>query len=196
MRNRGHITKEMVIDKTLSLFNIKGITDTSISDIQDATGLTKGSLYFYFQSKDELAIEVLKRAGQEFNEFLESTLKGKTPGRAVENFLKALLKKHRDTGFVGGCIFGNTALEMSDKHPDVVRVLKDIFNRWKKTLTMTLTEAQKTSEIRIDISSSELATIIIEMIEGGIMLSRLEKSERPLSLAIKAIRRLLELKKV
>jgi TetR/AcrR family transcriptional repressor of nem operon len=194
MRNKGHITKEAVIKEAMALFNTKGITDTSISDIQKATGLTKGSLYFYFQSKDELAIEALKRAGQEFIEFVESSLKGRTPGRAVENFLKGVLKKHRDTGFVGGCIFGNTALEMSDKHPEVVRVLRDIFNRWKNTLAMTLSEAQKTSEIRTDISSKELSTIIIEMIEGGIMLSRLEKSEKPLSLAIKGIKKLLNLK--
>ncbi len=194
MRNRGHITKEMIIDKTLSLFNVNGITDTSISDIQNATGLTKGSLYFYFQSKDELTVKALKKAGRDFIEFLNSSLNGRTPGRAIENFLKSVLKKHKETGFVGGCIFGNTALEMSDKHPEVVSVLKDVFNRWKNILTKVLSEAQRFTEIRTDLSPSELAVMVIEMIEGGIMLSRLEKSSRPLSLSIKAIRNLLNLK--
>jgi len=193
MRNHGYITKNMVIKKAIALFHTKGICDTSIKDIQEATGLTKGSLYFHFQSKDELIIEALKTAGNEFIEFIITSLSGKTPGRALDNFLKRVLKKHKDTGFVGGCIFGNTALEMSDKHSEVVKVLKDIFQKWKNILTKTISEAQKNSEIRTDLSPSELATIVIQLIEGGIMLSRLEKSQTPLALSIKAIRTLLEL---
>jgi TetR/AcrR family transcriptional repressor of nem operon len=47
-------------------------------------------------------------------EFLSKALGGDNPGENIENFFRCALDKHLATGFVGGCIFGNAALEMSD----------------------------------------------------------------------------------
>jgi len=51
-------TKAFIIEKTAPLFNIKGYAGTSLSDITDATKLTKGSVYGNFTNKDEVALAV------------------------------------------------------------------------------------------------------------------------------------------
>ncbi|MEL6536474.1 MAG: TetR family transcriptional regulator, partial [Bacteroidota bacterium] len=53
MRNPTQ-TKELIITRAMPLFNTKGYTATSISDITNATGITKGAIYGNFQNKDEV----------------------------------------------------------------------------------------------------------------------------------------------
>ncbi len=58
--SKAEKTKQFIIEKTAALFNSKGYTRTSLSDISEATGLTKGSIYGNFENRDELAIAVYK----------------------------------------------------------------------------------------------------------------------------------------
>jgi AcrR family transcriptional regulator len=57
--SKAEKTKQFIIEKTATLFNTKGYTSTSLSDITQAT-LTKGSIYGNFENKDEVALEVYK----------------------------------------------------------------------------------------------------------------------------------------
>lgn len=49
-------TRAFIIQKSAPLFNIKGYENTSLSDIQEVTKLTKGAIYGNFKDKNELAI--------------------------------------------------------------------------------------------------------------------------------------------
>ena len=53
-------TKQFIIEKTAPIFNMKGYSGTSINDITDATGLTKGSIYGNFANKDEVALAAFR----------------------------------------------------------------------------------------------------------------------------------------
>ncbi len=49
-----------ILDAATRLFKAKGFAATSMQDVSDQVGLLKGSLYYYFRSKEELLFEVLK----------------------------------------------------------------------------------------------------------------------------------------
>ena len=52
-------TRLFIVEKTAPLFNTKGFDGTTLSDLSEATGLTKGALYGNFADKDEIAVEAL-----------------------------------------------------------------------------------------------------------------------------------------
>src|SRR5690606_13094554 len=56
MMTKAEKTRQFIIEKTAPIFNRKGYAGTSLSDITEATGLTKGSIYGNFKNKDEVAI--------------------------------------------------------------------------------------------------------------------------------------------
>ncbi len=58
MRN-SDLTKEKILNQSGILFNVQGYKATSLSDITDATGLTKGAIYRHFSSKEELENKAL-----------------------------------------------------------------------------------------------------------------------------------------
>lgn len=50
--------KEKITEKSIQLFEKKGFSETSIQDIVDAIGVTKGTFYYYFSSKEELLMDI------------------------------------------------------------------------------------------------------------------------------------------
>lgn len=180
-------TRERLIDEATRLINTQGFGATSINDLLAASGSTKGSLYHYFPGKDGLGLAVLEQAQSDFVAFLENALTGATPGEQLTGFLTAALAKHRDVGFVGGCIFGNTALEMADSDTAYARVVQDVFDRWIARLRTVIEAAQQVGQVRVDLSADQLAGHVVSALEGGIMLSRLRKEEGPLASCVECL---------
>ena len=194
MKTKGELTREKILEVARELFNNKGFNATTISDLVTATGMQKGSLYFHFAGKDAIAREVLSEATTEFMAFLTNALGGENPGACIDTFFQCALDKHLGTGFVGGCIFGNTALEMSDSDSEFASAIDTVFDEWISRVEVVIAAAQKSGQIRSDISSDALAKHIIATIEGGIMMSRLKKDERPMKECLETLRITLDLR--
>jgi len=53
---------ELLVRAAVQLFHEKGYTATSIQDLADATGITKGSVYHYIETKEDLLYEIVRRS--------------------------------------------------------------------------------------------------------------------------------------
>lgn len=194
MATKGEQTRERILAEATKVFNRQGIAATSINDLLKATGTTKGNLYFHFASKEEIGLEVLKRARTNFRTFLDNALQGDTPAAQLEQFFCQVLEKNRCRAFVGGCLFGNTALESSDTAPHFASLVSEVFAEWVGKLRETLSAAQNTGQVRQDLPAAHLAGLIVATIEGGIMQARLTKKEESFARTLDTLRVLLELK--
>ncbi|OQA62607.1 MAG: HTH-type transcriptional regulator AcrR [Ignavibacteria bacterium ADurb.Bin266] len=56
---RYELQRQLILDKSLELFSRKGFAQTSIVDIAKESDISKGHLYHYFSSKDQLFEEIL-----------------------------------------------------------------------------------------------------------------------------------------
>lgn len=194
-KSKGELTKDKILAEAARLMHKKGFEATTINDLVKATGLKKGCLYFHFSGKDELSLAVLEKAKADFIAFLDSMLGGKTPGDCLNNLFKGIQDAQRDMDFSGGCIFGNTALEMGDKDENLSAFVREVFDEITEKVRKVVKAAQVTNEIRKDIAARTLARHIVMAIEGGIMLTRLEKSEKPLKDCLDSLKTLIGLKK-
>ena len=61
-------TKEQILDVALDLFSIRGYEATSISQIADAVGLRKASLYSHFASKQDILDTLVDELTKEFDQ--------------------------------------------------------------------------------------------------------------------------------
>lgn len=189
--NRGDITRERLLNETERLVRRRGFSRTSVSSLIEAAGVKKGALYHHFPGKDDLGLAVLARDRDGFLAFLDANLDPAMPLESLDRFFAAALAKHRDTGFVGGCLWGNTALEMSDSDTPYVDMVKRVFEYWITKIECVISSGQEAGQIRTDLPAAHLANLIVSGIEGGIMLSRLTKQEGPLKNCLCALRLLL-----
>jgi TetR/AcrR family transcriptional regulator, transcriptional repressor for nem operon len=191
---KGEETRARVIDSTMSIINRKGLRNTSMQDIIDETGVKKGNLYFHFSGKDELCRSLIMEAADRYFEYLSKSITSKDPLGKIRDILNAVLKFHRRTGFVGGCIFGNTALEMSDTDDEYAGMVRDIFDRWVRILAGHLREAGKAGKLPAGVRPEPMAKHIVAAMEGGIMMARLYKREDPIVECIGNIEKLIGIK--
>ncbi len=176
----GELTRERVLDEATKLVLEKGFGATSVNDLLAAAGIKKGTLYYHFPGKDALGLAVLERARTAFLASVDECLSATTPQRGLRRFFDFVLARHRSRGFVGGCLFGNTALEMSDASARYADCVSDLFQQWTSRIEAVILAGQRADQFRSDIPAEHLAQVIVSTIEGGIMMSRLQKQEGPL----------------
>ncbi|QQV02756.1 MULTISPECIES: TetR/AcrR family transcriptional regulator [Chryseobacterium] len=192
--SKAEKTKQFIIEKTSTLFNIKGYASTSLSDISAATGLTKGSIYGNFKNKDEVALEVYhynasnlkKNVAQSLDkEFLNITEK-----------LNAFLSFYRNNWTTvfqnGGCPLLNAATECDDTFPELKKQVQISFSDWIRTISQIIRKGQDTQEFNPEIVSEEYAVQFIMLIEGGILLAKTMNDEKYLHLALDRISQITE----
>ena len=109
--------------------------------------------------------------------------------------LKQLVRNFQDrrSGLVpGGCPLLNTAIDSDDGNPQLREKARRALSSWLESLQSIIEEGQERGEIRRDIDSSELATLIIGTLEGSLMLSRLQRKEGACALACDHLEEYLE----
>jgi len=178
---KGEETRSRVMKAATALVNRNGLRNTSIQDIIEETGVKKGNLYFHFPSKDDLAISLIRKAWEEYSGYMARNIKSDDPIGKIDDILNAVLKYHRRNKFVGGCIFGNTALEMSDADKRYALLVQEIFGQWVNTLAGFIREAVKSGALSDSIKPDSLARHMVAAMEGSIMMARLYKREEPIA---------------
>ena len=93
-------TVEKILDAAERLFAQKGYAHTTLQDVIDETGLSKGAVYHHFKSKEEIAAKVGDRMGAEFTVMLahirdDDTMTGLQKLQAV--FAASLLPQRQQT---------------------------------------------------------------------------------------------------
>ncbi|WP_423406652.1 TetR/AcrR family transcriptional regulator [Heyndrickxia sp. MSNUG] len=71
--------KQHVIDKARDLFIEKGFQATSLQEILEYSGISKGTFYNYFSSKNELLIAIFKNTFQKIEKERQELITGKDP---------------------------------------------------------------------------------------------------------------------
>lgn len=186
---KGSETKERLLQMATDLMWQKGFGATSVNDLLQATGIKRGTLYYYFPGKNDLGLAVLERVRIMFFTTVDTAFANTGPFQGLCNFFDFALELQRSKCFVGGCLFGNIALEMSDNDSGYMSSTKKIFQEWIGRIEDVVRSGQQTGEIRTDIDAASMAQMIVSTLEGGIMLSRLEKNEQPLRNCLELLRR-------
>jgi len=172
--SKAEKTKQYIIEKTAPVFNKKGYAGTSLNDIIDQTGLTKGSIYGNFENKDEVALAAFEhnvnKVSALFKEEIQkqNTIKEKLLVYPLqyEKFLKYPFPE-------GGCPILNTAIEADDTHPLLRAKALSAFSNWKNAIIRLIEKGKEKKEIKKNVNAEETAIAIIALIEGGIMLTKL-----------------------
>lgn len=171
--SKAERTRQFIVEKTAPIFNVKGYAGTSLSDMTDATGLTKGSIYGNFANKDEVAMaafdhnleKILNIYGAEIAKHDSARDRLLAYVHVYNNFLKYPFP-------VGGCPILNTAVESDDMHPVLKERAAKAVHKWKDKLVDIIEAGVREQEFKKITNPEQVALSIIAMLEGCIMVSK------------------------
>ena len=160
----------------MRLFREKGYESASVADILRAAGANSGSLYYFFPTKQDLLIEVLRRYRDGIGPMLlDPAWRGVSD--PIERVF-ALLARYRaaliDTDCFYGCPIGNLALEIHEPDPPVRELIAANFDAWVSAVENCYVEAGKRLPRELD--RHALAIFTLTTMEGGVMQARAHRN--------------------
>ena len=190
--SKAERTREFIIERTAQVFNKKGYSGTSLNDLTDATGLTKGALYGNFENKDGIALAVFDYNLSLVREIFFGRSEGS--GNAMDQLLTIpeLIKANfRLLSAHGGCPILNTSTEADDNHPLLKKKVCEAITSWHTRLEKTIERGIKEKSIRREVNAKHYAKIIMTMVEGSLMLSKVSGDLSFLNAAMDHLKNLL-----
>ncbi|MCW3086267.1 MAG: TetR/AcrR family transcriptional regulator [Bacteroidetes bacterium] len=174
MISKAEKTRTYIIEKSAPIFNKKGFAGTSLNDLIDATGLTKGAIYGNFANKDEVALAVYDYNVSRVMNALNARITGQENAAdklfAITEFYRS---NYKLTITNGGCPILNTAIDADDCHPLLRQKAMNSIKSWRKTIELIIKKGIEQGEIKDNVNAAEYAVIFISLIEGGLMMSNI-----------------------
>jgi len=177
-------TKQRIIKTALLVFLEKGFDRTSMKEIARRSGVTKGGIYHYFESKEHLFLEALSFITTQMKKWRTTQFRSVN---SAKDLLAALFGSIRSMRVAFSRIVGETAehhpysfleilISAARRNEGVKREMEAIYSRTRENISTILLHAQERGEIRGDIDCRVLAFQINALIEGTLLLSVLDET--------------------
>ncbi|HEV2400522.1 MAG TPA: TetR family transcriptional regulator C-terminal domain-containing protein [Candidatus Sulfotelmatobacter sp.] len=149
-----------------------GFQSASIDTILAATNVTKGALYYHFDSKEDLGHAIVDEiiANLTVTKWLIPLQRDKNPINTLIGIVQATSVRTEDVN--GGCPLVNLAQEMSPLDERFRKQLERIFREWQDGIAMALRRGQSQGSVRRDLIPEETAGFLIAMYEGYTLLAK------------------------
>jgi len=180
---RGKATRSRIVEAATELVRAHGVANTSLDAVLAASDTSKSQLYHYFADKDDLVLAVIQRQTECVLATHESHLRKLHSLAGLRRWRDALVELSRQTDCAGGCPLGSLVSELAES-PRPRELLAESFARWEGLLIAGFAAIQVRSGTKPDCDLTELATVVLAALQGGLLLARTTRSTRALELAL------------
>ncbi len=167
-------TKKSIIEASMRLFARRGYHGTSVAQIAEATGLTKGALYWYFKGKEDLFLTVLDCIKDDWQKTIMSRVEA---SQGVTEKLEQLFDATSEMVAASENPYSmHLFLVAAGAQPEMREfedAIKSAYAGYVKTLADTIRQGQESGEVKRDVDAESVAVGIIGCLEGAVLQSRL-----------------------
>ena len=183
-KGKKNPTQDRLVETARQLFWTRGYEGTSIADVLREAGVNSGSLYYFFRTKEDLLLAVLKSYARLLHPAVMDPAfeRVSDPIQRVFAVLGGYRQMLERTECRQGCPIGNLALEMSEKSEAVRKAVAENLEGWRLAIRQCLLDAGRALPKEIDRDS--LATFILTVMEGGVMQARAHRSLEPFDASV------------
>ena len=149
-----------ILKSVESLISVSGVNSISLKDIAETCNISKGTLYYYYKTKDEIIFDVIVKHVQELHTEYLDWIERHQHDLTIERFLSVILYKgvklfnraKLHIFLVNECIKGNDVLRNK---------FNELWNEWHKILQVGIKKAFKNEQ-----DSADIAYLLMLIIDG------------------------------
>jgi len=166
--------KHQILNAAEEVFNEKGLDEARMDDIAKQTGLSKGTLYLYFKSKEELVIAILDRIfGGTFKQLEARKNDELSASEAIWRFTDEAIRDY--SRMLQLMPIAYEFLALAFRNTIVQKALKQYFNLYMEALVPIIHRGINSGEFR-HVDADEVALAAGAIFEGTILLWVYDKS--------------------
>lgn len=180
LRNKD--VKNEIIEKASCIIYEKGFNHTGLKEILAAANVPKGSFYHYFESKEDLGVQIVEFHKPILMNVIENCMhmdQCKYMDR-LKAFFTVFNEKMEKNEMRGGCPLGNLGQELGDLN-DTIRIkVEEVFLEITEKFEWFLRKAQENKEISLQFDTKKIAQFLFNSWQGALMRTKVSKDMQPL----------------
>ena len=184
--------EDAVITRAMTLFWEKGYGATTMSDLAEATGVLRGSLYNAYGDKDGIMLRALDCYAEQQGAPARNALAAADVRTAIGGFLDAHIARMANKDNPSGCLMCQTALELGERDSEIADKVRMQFQRTETALGDALRAGQDNGQLAATANVTELARFYLGVSRGMAVLHRAYRDLDAVRDAARASLRLLD----
>jgi TetR/AcrR family transcriptional repressor of nem operon len=184
---RGRETRLRITAAAAGLMFEHGVAETTLEDIRAAAGVSGSQVYHYFVDKQALVRAVID---YQTNAVLDSqadhldALDTMSGLRAWRDFI---VEHQRQLQCRGGCPIGALGAEVAETDSVARMAVAGGFRRWEERIREGLRTMQTRGALPQNIDADDLALALLAALQGGLLLTQIQRDTKPLEVALDAM---------
>jgi TetR/AcrR family transcriptional regulator, transcriptional repressor for nem operon len=179
---RGRATRERIVAATGELIASRGVAATSLDEVIERAGVSKGQLYHYFDDRSAL----LRAVADHNADRVLGAIGPLDSWRAIRAWFDAMVEHQAARDARGGCPIGSLAAQLAEADEEARVALARAFGRWHVLLLDGLRSMQARGKLARRADPARLATATLAAIQGGLLLTQTRRDPGQLAVALDA----------
>lgn len=177
MPRDGTATHTRILDAALGLAMDRGLGSASLDQVIAKAGITKGAFYYHFKTKDDLALQLVKRfAEQDHALFLDATARvealSREPLQQVMLLCGLAAEMFKDTIDNPGCLIASYCYQSDLWSEEARKLSEEQLKEWADWIEKKLKQAAKKTPPNVPADMRQLAEMFQTIFEGAFVLAR------------------------
>lgn len=179
MSTKAERTTAFIIETVAPVFNKHGYVGTSMSDLTDATNLTKGALYGNFENKEALALAAFEYNRSLLLNAIDEHLSIEDNAMAkIENLLDFYKKYDIFTMKMGGCPILNVGIDAQHNNKLLAAAAKETIKEIEGKIALVFENGINNGEFKLPVSPLQFSKQLFTIIQGAISMATITKDRK------------------
>ena len=181
---KGERTRARIVEKAAALIHERGVAGTTLEDVKVAAEVSGSQLYHYFPDKDELVQAVIDYHA---DAIVNRNRRALSSADGVETWRNMVLTAAKRTKAKGGCALGSLAGQLAESDPEARALIAAGFDQWAAAIADGFRSLHADGKLPSGIDPDDLAITLLATLEGGLLLSQVQRSTRPFETAVNTL---------
>ena len=199
MARSGSNTKELILKVSEQLVMERGFGSTSIDQILEKTGLTKGAFFYHFKSKADLALALIERYIKRDDDMLHESIAkvenlSRDPLQHMLIFLGLLIDDlDKMESPHPGCMIASFIYQFEEFSSLTKEAVANGFDEWHRVLDKKFKDILENHQPVIEVSAQSLVDNFLSAFEGGLVLAKMMNQPQAFTSQIRHFKNYIEL---
>jgi TetR/AcrR family transcriptional repressor of nem operon len=177
---KGSQTRQRIIVAAAELMFEQGVAATTTEQVRAAAGVSSSQIYHYFADKQALVLAVIEYQNETIVGGQEPMLAALDTMDGLRAWADFLVEHQRQLHCRGGCPIGSLGSELAEVDPAARVAVATAFKRWEAGIRGGLRAMHDRGELGADVDPDALATSLLAGLQGGLLLTQLQRDTAPL----------------
>lgn len=160
------LRRKEILDKAFEVFSLKGYSQATMDDIVKHSGISKGGLYIYFKSKEEIFLAIAEERFQLRSNYIKELDNVESASKKVELYIRWFLESLKNDSIRMVIRFTTEFWSVMSRNTSNTEIGLTRYTKFEKDLEALLLEGIKKGEFRNDLDTKSMVYIILSSLDG------------------------------